>query len=162
LSDEFGPSRCHECGASQPSGAECRSCFDLLLAFENERPEVFAAVHHLTVATFFLQHPSDYTSEALASWHTLLVDALDGRASARELQRRHSVQYAGARRVRMPGIGIPKQWPRSWPITVSGVINPLEPLPLNDVYVERARAWAAATRATLDAGPLRGTRGDER
>jgi hypothetical protein len=61
----------------------------------------------------------------------------------------------------MPGIGIPKHWPRSWPITISGVINPLEPLPENDVYVERARAWAAATRATLDAS-LRGTRVDER
>lgn len=150
MSAEFEISRCHECGAPQPAGAECRSCFDLLLAFENERRDVFGAVHHLTVPTFFLQHPTDYTSEALASWRTLLADALDGRASARELQRRHGVQFSGAHRVRMPGVGIPKDWPRSWPITVSGVINPLEPLPASDVYVERARAWAAATRATLD------------
>lgn len=141
--------RCAECGAPQIPGAECRTCFDALLAFEAERPEVFGAVHHLTVATFFLQHPSGYGPEALASWQEMLADALDGRARPAELQRRHARHFGGARRVSQPGTLPPSDWPHLWPMTVRDVFDPLEPPPLPEVYLARAREWASVTRATL-------------
>ena len=147
--------RCAECGAEQRAGAECRACFEALLAFEAERPPVFGAVHHLTVAAYFLQHPIGYAPDILDAWHALLADALDGRATPRELMRRHGRQFAGSRRVRTAEATTPPHWPASWPSTVCSVLNPLEELPTPDVYIERARAWACETRATLDA--LRGT-----
>ena len=145
------PARCAECGAEQRVGAECRACFEALLAFEAERPPVFGAVHHLTVAAYFLQHPIGYAPDVLAAWHALLADALDGRATPRELMRRHGRQFAGSRRVRSAEAATPTIWPSSWPLTVCSVLNPLEQLPTSDVYVERARAWASETRASLDA-----------
>lgn len=111
---------------------------------------VFGAVHHLTVASYFLQHPLGYGTEILAAWRAVLADTLDGRASPSELQRRHARQFRGARRVRDPDAAVPPYWPRSWSITVRDVLNPLEPLPGAEDYIARAMAWAAATRAALD------------
>ena len=142
--------RCNECGAVQPHGGECRACFEALLAFEAERPPVFAAVHHLTVASYFLQHPTGYSADILDAWRLLIADALDGRATPRELMRRHGRQFAGSRRVRSEQATIPRGWPTAWPTTVCSVFNPLDELPSADVYIERARAWAQATRACLD------------
>jgi hypothetical protein len=142
---------CPECGAPQLPGAECRTCFDALLAFEAERAEVFAAVHHLTVATYFLQHPTGYSAEARASWAALLDDALAGRVRVGDLRRRQGRQFAGARRVREPGAPMPADWPRRWPMTVRDVFDPREPLPAPAAYIARAKEWASATSATLAA-----------
>lgn len=146
-----GPARCAECGAPQPPGATCRDCFEALLAFENERPSAFGAVHHLTVATYFLQHPRGYTDEVLRAWHATLGDALDGRATIDELRRRHTRQFAGAKKVRAGGAPPPAGWPTRWTLHVVDAFDPRAPEPTVEGYVTRARAWAAATRATLDA-----------
>lgn len=142
---------CAECGAPQPAGGGCRDCFEALLAFEAERPAVFAAVHHITVATYFLQHPAGYGGEVLTAWRRLIAAALAGAATTRELQRRVGRQFAGERRVRDGGTEIPAGWPRSWPVTVADVLTPLASLPSDDEYVARARAWAASAAETLDA-----------
>ena len=44
----------------------------------------------------------------------------------------------------------PDGWPAEWPMTVQDVYSPLDQTPDADAYVTRARAWAHATRATLD------------
>lgn len=147
---DFLPS-CPDCGAPQAAGASCRACFEALLAFENERPSVFGAVHHLTVACYFLQHPTGYGREVLDAWRALVADALDGRATPRELRQRSGRRFAGARRVRDPAATLPPDWPAAWPMTVADVLTPAEPPPSNEEYTRRALAWAAAVRRTLGA-----------
>ena len=141
--------RCPECGAPQLPGNECLTCFHALLAFENERPHAFGAVHHLTVASYYLQHPTGYAFDVLRAWRDVIADTLDGRASIRDLLRRASREFEGAKRAREPGAVAPAWWPRMWPLTVQSVIVPDEP-PDVQTYVTHARAWAAETRRALD------------
>ncbi|MGH2898266.1 MAG: DUF5946 family protein, partial [Solirubrobacteraceae bacterium] len=103
--------RCAECGAAHQPGETCRECFDALLAFENERPPVFGEVHHLTVASYFLQHPAGYSDAALEMWEELIRESLAGRATPRELLRRSGQRFAGERRVRDPNAVRPRWWP---------------------------------------------------
>lgn len=117
-----------------------------MLAYENERPLVFGAVHHLTVPCYFLQHPTGYGRDVLDAWRELIADALDGRATPRALRQRTGRRFAGSRRVRDPDAGVPSDWPAAWTMTVVDVLNPLEPLPDEDEYIRRAMAWAAVVR----------------
>ena len=143
---------CDQCAATQPDGASCRDCFDALLAYENERPQVFFAVHHLTVACFYLQHPRGYRHEVLAAWRSLLADALDDATPIPTLRQRMGRQFTGAKRVRDALAAVPPGWPASWPMTVVDVLDPREPLPSEEEYVARARQWADSVRRMLDGG----------
>ena len=139
---------CDQCGAVFSVGEDCQSCFHALLAYENERPPAFGAVHHLTVATYYLQHPAGFTSEVLRSWYALLADTLDGRATPRELLRRARERFDGAKRVRDASAVPPAWWPREWPVTVQSVLKLDEQVEIDD-YIARARSWASATRERL-------------
>lgn len=145
------PEACESCGGTSVAGETCRDCFDALLAFENERPQAFGAVHHLTVPSYFLQHPAGYSMEILGEWRVMLAEILDGRSTARELQARAGRRFAGARRVRDAHAQPPAWWPRAWPMSVHDVLRPDEQLPTVGEYVARARSWASATRTALDA-----------
>jgi len=141
--------RCNQCGATHDDGADCESCFHALLAYENERPAAFGAVHHLTVATYYLQHPAGYTYEALTHWRELVGKALNG-ARIRELRELSGRRFQGAKRVREPGSTPPAWWPAAWPVTIQDVFVPGTTVDV-DIYVQRAREWATATLATLNA-----------
>src|SRR5262245_65790737 len=112
---------CPDCGA-ELRGAACLSCFHALLAYENERPPAFGAVHHLTVATYYLQHPRGYTFDVLRAWRALLADALDGRAAPREFLRRASRGFSGPVRARDPQGAAPDGCAPRWSVTVTAVI----------------------------------------
>jgi hypothetical protein len=143
---------CDQCGAVYDDGADCESCFHALLAYENERPAAFGAVHHLTVATYYLQHPAGYTRETLAHWREILARSLDGTASVRELRELAARRFAGAKRVRQENATVPDWWPRVWPATIQSVLTPDTAVELDvDTYVDRAREWARQSRAALDA-----------
>lgn len=143
---------CNHCGAVFEDGADCESCFHALLAYENERPAAFGAVHHLTVATYYLQHPAGYTHEALAHWREIVGKALAG-ASIRELREFSGRTFEGSKRVREPGASAPAWWPADWPLAIQSVFIP-GAIPDVDDYIRQAREWARATLRTLDAaGP---------
>jgi hypothetical protein len=65
-------SNCPDCGAPD---AACHARFDELLALEFTRAS-FGAVHHLTVATFMLQHSSRLTLEGWLYERALLREFL--------------------------------------------------------------------------------------
>lgn len=140
---------CRQCGAVYDDGADCESSFHALLAYENERPAAFGAVHHLTVATYYLQHPAGYTHEALAHWREIVSLALDGRASIRELRELSGRRFEGSKRVREAGASAPGWWPAKWPLAIQSVFTPGIDVDV-DSYVDRAREWAQATLRTLD------------
>ena len=141
--------RCAQCGAAHSPGAECEACFHALLAYEYERPVAFGAVHHLTVAAYYLQHPAGYKTEALDFWRELIAESLDGLVTPRDLLKRASQRFGGATRTREEGATPPVWWPNEWPMTVQSVLRP-EESPTVEEYIARARKWASATRATLD------------
>ena len=145
----MSPSDCPECGAEQ-GAATCLECFHELLAFENENPRAFGAVHHLTVACFYLQHPSGYTRAALEMWERMLRDALERGTSPKEFLRRASAQFEGAKKARDPKAKVPPDWPKRWSMTVGDVIRSAG-RPDIDTYIDRAMSWARATSKTLSA-----------
>jgi len=145
--------RCLECGATRTEGVSCLDCFHALLAYENEHPPAFGAVHHLTVACYYLQHPTGYAAAALEMWRSLLADALEKGTRPAEFLRRASATFEGATRARDPDAGIPDGWPSSWPVTVRDVLTPDES-PAASEYIARAMRWARSTRTTLsERGP---------
>jgi hypothetical protein len=140
---------CPECGA--PGGGDtCHAAFDELLALEFERPAAFA-VHHFTVACYYVQHPSGHEPAVLSMWHELIADSLDGKATPADLMKRAGLRFEGAVRVRAPGAQPPDWWPRSWPVSVHDTVAPRGEAPNADGHIARVRRWAKATRATLDA-----------
>lgn len=147
---------CSQCGAISSPEAACRACFEALLAFENERPKVFAAVHHLTVAAYYLQHPAGYSHSVLDAWRSPLADSLDGKVTPATLHKTLGQQFAGSKRVREPDATPPDWWPAEWTIRVRDVFDPAQPLPTESEYISRAIAWAKATRETLDGSQARG------
>lgn len=140
---------CADCGSAAEPGASCKECFDALLAFEFEHPVAFGAVHHLTVTSFYLQHPRGYSLDALGAWRTVLVESPDEKRAPTEIMKAMSARFEGATRVRDRAASAPEWWPASWPITVRDVLNPNHDLPTVEEYVARAREWAAAVRKGL-------------
>ncbi len=142
--------RCDECGAAQFPGATCLDCFHGLLAFENEHPAAFGAVHHITVASYYLQHPRGYKTEVLALWRSAIADVLSGRASARDLRSRASAEFDGPTRVKDPLAVLPTGWPKSWPMVIRDVYDPRARLPDMTAYIDRAKTWAATVIGRLE------------
>jgi hypothetical protein len=138
---------CPDCGGPQ-SAATCLERFHALLAFENEHPPAFGAVHHLTVACYYLQHPRGYTREALEMWRTAVADCLSGRVSVQKLRRKAKAQFEGAKRVREPDALPPSGWPTTWLKTLNDVIAPGESLAVAE-YIDRAMTWAKSVDETL-------------
>ena len=123
--------------------------FEEVLAHEYAFPSAFGAVHHLTVASYSLQHPRGYSRDAIRMWRVIVADSLDGLSSPEEFLVRARAQFSGGIRVREPGAEPPEDWPRTWPMTVADVIAPAGETPDVDGHIERVRRWAAAIRATL-------------
>src|SRR5678815_1476301 len=75
---------CPDCGAWVADNGSCRSLFDELLAHEYVFPAAFGAVHHLTVAAYYLQHPRGFSRAAIRGWRAIIAESLDGTATPAE------------------------------------------------------------------------------
>ncbi len=119
----------------------CWEQFGGLLAWEAEDPAL-AAEHFLTVATYNLQHPAQFTDEALDQLRAALTDYLDQRTSVAEILRRFGRRFAGPRRVVRPEAER-RRVRRDWPLTIADVYQTERP----DGAAYRVRAWAEVVRA---------------
>ena len=140
---------CPECGASLDEGRDCRDYFHDLLGLEAEVPGGAGALpHFFAVASYNLQHPSQFAPDVLPGLRAAMADALTGRATVPELRQRAGQAAEGATRV-LRRDGEPSHalgaWPTQWPMTVRDVCA----VPV-DVYAEHARAWAASVSSMLD------------
>lgn len=136
-------SHCAECGAPPVDGLTCWEQLGLLIAWEATDPAL-RAEHFLIVAAYNLQHPAQFTAEALAGLRAAFIDYLDHGVSVAELRQRVAKAVSGSTRVlrkeadRHPVL-------RQWPITIAQVYLPDQP----QGAAERVRAWAQAIRRTL-------------
>jgi hypothetical protein len=134
---------CPECGAPVVDGLTCWEQLGLLIAWEFEDPEL-QAEHFLTVSAYNLQHPAQFTDEALAGLRAMFVEHLDNGLTVTEIRRRVGRGFAGNTRVlkdeseRRPVL-------RSWSMTIADVYLPCRP----EGAAARVRAWAASIRAEL-------------
>jgi Family of unknown function (DUF5946) len=134
---------CSECGAAQVEGMDCWGQLGAILAWEAQDPDL-AAEHFLTVASYNLQHPAQFTDEAISGLRATFIEHLDHGTPPSELRRRAARAYQGKRRVlrheseREPLL-------RPWPMTIADVYIPDKP----QGAAQRVRQWAASIRTAL-------------
>lgn len=136
-------STCPECGAPRVEGMGCWEQLGMVIAWEADDPELLAE-HFLTVATYNLQHPAQFTDQTLAELRAAFVDRLDRGASVREIRDRMGRIFAGSTRVLRPEAER-RPVPRAWSRTVADVCIHDRP----QGAAGRVREWAAAVRREL-------------
>ena len=134
---------CPECGAPSVDGFTCWEQLGAILAWEWQDPAL-AAVHFLTVATYNLQHPAQFTEPALAGLQEQFIAHLDQGIPVSEIRRRVGQASAGATRVLKPEA---ERRPvlRQWPMTIADVYIPDRP----GGAAGRVKAWAASVREEI-------------
>lgn len=134
---------CPECGAPVVEGFTCWEQLGAILAWEWQDPEL-GAVHFLTVASYNLQHPAQFTEPTLAGLREQFIAHLDQGVPVSEIRRRVGKAAAGATRVLKPEA---ERTPllRQWPMTIADVYVPARP----DGAAGRVKAWAASIRQEL-------------
>jgi len=126
---------CPECGA--PDGA-CETRYNECLVLEFTDAE-YGKVHHLTVATYMLQHSSMLTREGWLYERALLHEFLiDGKPSAFIRKQNRDVVDSGKRKFKITATdGLPKIPRRTWTRTVLDVR-----MENAEVYCADVRAWS--------------------
>lgn len=134
---------CPECGALRVAGLDCWGQLGALIAWEWQGPTLMAQ-HFLTIAAYNLQHPAQFTEEAMVGLRQQPIEHLDNGLPVHKIRRRISRLAAGKTRVRRPPT---EQQPerRHWSRTIADVYLPDQPAGA----AERVKAWAAAIRAEL-------------
>ena len=131
---------CLECGAPRVEGMNCWEMLGAIGAWEFQDPELMDE-HFLTVASYNLQHPAQFTDEALAGLRTAVIGYLDHGVSPAEIRRRTSKSYEGKHRVLKPET---ERYPvlRHWPMTIADVYLPNH----SEGAAGRVRAWGTSIR----------------
>lgn len=137
---------CAECGASAVGGLNCWDQLGAVLAWEWQDPELFA-LHFVTVASYNLQHPAQFTDAALAGLKKAYEDYLDGAVSVSQIRARVNAAVNGAVRVKkLPEERRPVL--RRFEMTIADVYQSGHP----EGAAERVRAWARAIRREMVEG----------
>ncbi|HWI64336.1 MAG TPA: DUF5946 family protein [Symbiobacteriaceae bacterium] len=134
---------CPECGAPLVDGLTCWEQLGAVLAWEGDDPEL-AAQHFLTVASYNLQHPAQFTDEAIAGLRIAFIEHLDHGLPVSEIRKRNAKTYAGTKRV-MRAESERRPVLRTWKLTIADVYIPDHP----EGAAKRGRDWAAAIRSEL-------------
>ncbi|MEZ4657832.1 MAG: DUF5946 family protein [Caldilineaceae bacterium] len=134
---------CPECSALRVDGMTCWEQLGAILAWEWQDPELMAQ-HFLTVASYNLQHPAQFTAAALAGLQQQFIEHLDNGLPVAAVRRRISHLAAGHGKVLKPEA---ERRPilRRWPMTIANVYIPNQP----EGAAVRVKAWAARIREEL-------------
>ena len=136
-------SGCPECGAPMVQGMTCWEMLGGIIAWEYQDPELLAE-HFVTVASYNLQHPAQFTDAALAGLRAVFIERVDHGLAIAEIRRRVGVAALGAARVLRPE-NSRQPVLRQWAMTIADVYLPSHPAGA----AERVRAWATAIRREL-------------
>ncbi len=140
MSPENDHVSCPQCGA-----IGCRERYGEILALEFEQPDVFGAVHHITVNCYNLQHPDTFTDEALTWMRSSLRAIVEEGLSGPDLLKMARKTFRGdvpvKRRTAHDG-ALPRT---KWSMTVMDVRTDSP-----EAYVEDIKAWAKSILSDLD------------
>lgn len=141
--DQPEQASCAECGAVRVDGMDCWWQLGAILAWEWQDPEL-AAEHFLTVATYNLQHPAQFTAEAIAGLRTAFAGYLDGAMTIADIRGAIGQVANGSQRVLRPEAErVPVL--RHWQMTIADVYIPDRP----EGAAVRVRAWAQSVKHGL-------------
>lgn len=124
------------------------SCWEQLggvLAWEWNDPDLLS-VHFLTVASYNLQHPAQFTDEAVTSLRNIFIEHLDNGTPVEQLRDRIASSFDGSREVRRKD-PIHQFILHYWKMTIADVYLPDHP----EGAAERVRTWAGTIRNELSA-----------
>ncbi len=141
-------SKCPQCGALPINGLDCRQQFEALLALEYQDPTGYGAAHHLLVMSYVLQHPDEFTDQALEWERHSLKSALDGLPPS-ELRKQAGKSFNGQAHVKKKTPSHPPGWPAQWPLTVSYIYAAIEKEYNTTQYIELVKTWAGSIIDTL-------------
>jgi hypothetical protein len=114
-----------------------------LIAWEAQDAELLAE-HFLTVTSYNLQHPAQFTTAALTGLRAVFIERLDQGLAVAEIRRRVGKAAAGATRVLKPENERRPEL-RQWTKTIADAYLPEQP----HGAAARVRAWAASIRREL-------------
>ena len=137
------PDPCPECGAPTVDGMDCQAQLGLILAWEWDDPALLA-VHFLTVAAYNLQHPAQFTDDALAALRMAFADYLDGKTTIAGIRARMGRLLEGSNRVLRPE-SARRPVLRRWRMTIADVVGSGQA----EGAAQRVQAWAASIRGDL-------------
>jgi len=133
---------CSECGALSHDGLSCQERLHGILALEANDPEL-QSLHFLTVAAYNIQHPAQFTDDALAGLRKSFSDYLDGRITVENIKERNR-EFNGPKRVLKPAL---ERTPilRCWKMTTADVFLPFQP----QGTAERVKKWTESVKSEL-------------
>jgi hypothetical protein len=112
----------------------------LIITWEFDDPDL-QREHFLTVASYNLQHPAQFTDAALAGLWSVYVDHIDHNLSIAQIRKRVGLASKGATRVLKPPTER-RLILRHWTVTIRDVYHSGQPQGAAD----RVRAWASSIR----------------
>ncbi len=137
----FETKPCPECGAGFNIYGNCREVFDTCLSLEFSKPE-YGVVHHLTVCTYNLQHPSKLSYQGWEASRQLLHDFIIDGKSPEQIRRSNNKQVDNQyRKWKITGNkGTENKLSIEWSKTILEVR-----LDEPDNYCTDIKAWALST-----------------
>ncbi len=142
--------KCPECGADWSGGVTCEDDFHQFGLWELADLEHLGSVHHLMVLSYYLQHPSLYSPEALTGAQQELIDFLEGGVTPEQMRRQlRDVVDSGKRAYKITGTAAhhgsydpPVAWTLHTADVVAGGVHH---------YVANVEAWSRSILAALRA-----------
>ncbi len=135
---------CPECGAPRIDGMNCWEQLGAILALEWQDPEL-QAEHFMTVASYNLQHPAQFTEQAITGLAQQFREYLNKGLPVTEIRRRVAQSAEGKTKVLKPET---ERRPvlKLWSMTIADVYLPNQP----QGAAARVKAWAATIRKELE------------
>lgn len=140
---EGDATRCPECGGASVNGKNCWEQLGEIAVWEWNDPELMRE-HFLTVASYNLQHPAQFTDEAMSGLTASFIEHLDQGTPVSIIRKRTARTARGVKVLRPAALRTPRF--RAWPLTIASVYVPNAP----EGAAARVRAWAASVRRELD------------
>ncbi|HVB87363.1 MAG TPA: DUF5946 family protein [Candidatus Dormibacteraeota bacterium] len=134
---------CPECGAALVDEKNCWQQLEEILSWEYQFPELLAQ-HFLTVAIYNIQHPSQFSDEAVQMLRRAFVEKVGRATPTSQIRLEFARRYEGSKKILKPE-SERKVVFREWKMTIADVYLPQDA----KGTASRVRAWAQAPRAEL-------------
>ena len=133
---------CSECGALSHDGLTCQERLNGIFSLEQTDPEL-QALHFLTVAAYNIQHPAQFTDEAIAGLRKSFTGYLDGSIDITGIRQRNQ-EFNGPKCVLKPAM---ERTPIlvCWKMTTADVFLPADP----KGTAARVKKWAGSVKSEL-------------
>ena len=133
---------CSECGALSRDGLTCQERLHGILSLEQANSEL-QSLHFLTVAAYNIQHPAQFTPEAIAGLRLSFAEYLDKPITIDEIRRRNQ-DFNGEKLVLRP-FSERHAVLCIWRMTNADVYLPFQP----QGTAERVKKWAESIKSEL-------------